>query len=94
MLRRVLGDAAPLLGLHVQSQRLKLYVYTPPPRRAGWCAANLTARFPKCKTFQWSGDHELIGRMRSSPQHTSDGDAADFYVVPFLSKCYFNFEAK
>ena len=93
-LRSVLGDSAPLLALHTRAQRLRLYIYEPPPKHAGWCAANLTVRFPKCTSFQWSGDHELIERVRASEQRVTDGDTADFYLVPFLSKCYFNFAAK
>jgi hypothetical protein len=89
VLQRVLGGEERLLGLHAHARQLRLYVYDPPPS-AGWCAANLTARFPKCRTFQWSGDVELLERVRASPQRTRDGDAADFYLVPFLSKCYFN----
>ena len=90
---RILGSSAPLLKLHSQSQKLKLYVYEPKPTEAGWCDSNLTKRFPNCKGFQWSGDYELLERVRSSPLRTMDGDSADFYLVPFLSKCYFNYAA-
>ena len=54
----------------------------------------LQARWPKCKTFQWSGDWELSVRFGSSAQRTRDGEQADFFVVPFLSKCFYNFAAK
>ena len=91
-MREILGHSERLLELYAQSTKLKLYVYQP-PLSTGWCAANLTARFPKCQTFQWSGDWELTERMRTSGQATTNGDAADFYVVPFLSKCYLNFAA-
>lgn len=96
-IERVLAGAAgstSLRALHAKAQRLRIYVYRPPRSSSGWCATNLTAQHKKCKTFQWSGDWELIQRMRRSDQYTTDGDAADFYVVPFLSKCYYNFEAK
>ena len=92
-LERVVGSSAAVRKLVGQSRALKLYVYRPKPRTSGWCATNLTSRFPGCKRFQWSGDWELIRRMRRSAQHTKDGDAADFYVVPFLSKCYYNHAA-
>ena len=85
------GDAR-LLGLHARAKQLRFYVYAP-PRAADWCAANLTARFARCQTFQWSGDWELIQQLRHSEYSTADGDAADYYVVPFLSKCYYNFVA-
>ena len=93
LLRSILGHSKQLLRLQRQSAKLKLYVYRP-PLSAGWSAANLSARFPKCTTFQWSGDYELTNRIGASPQATEDGDAADFYVVPFLSKCYYNHPAK
>ena len=32
--------------------------------------------------------------MRGSAQRVTDGDTADFYLVPFLSKCYFNLVAQ
>ena len=91
-MRRILGGSGPLLDLHQRSQQLRLYIYSP-PATAGWCASNLTARFPKCAAFQWSGDWELLQRVQRSSLRTIDGDAADFYLVPFLSKCYFNFAA-
>ena len=59
----------------------------PPPRRS---AANLSARFPLCRTFMWSGDYELAQKLARSDLATMDGDAADYYIVPFLSKCYYN----
>ena len=92
-LRRVLGDSTPLLQLHEQAARLRVYVYDP-PTSARWSDATLIKRFPKCATFQWSGDFSLLQRLRSSPQSTRDGSSADFFVVPFLAKCYFNYVAK
>ncbi|KAL3896221.1 MAG: hypothetical protein SGPRY_013320, partial [Prymnesium sp.] len=71
------------------AHRLRLFVYSPPPH-AAWSDANLSNRFPKCKRFQWSGDWELIQRVRASQMLTTHGERADFYLVPFLAKCYFN----
>lgn len=87
--RRMLQHSPRLLKLHSQSRRVRLYVYAP-PRTARWSDGNLSTRFPRCTTFQWSGDYELIQRMRASTQATKSGDDADFYIVPFLTKCYFN----
>mmetsp|Transcript_53958 Transcript_53958/g.89562 ORF Transcript_53958/g.89562 Transcript_53958/m.89562 type:complete len:579 (+) Transcript_53958:100-1836(+) len=88
----VLGYTPAMQQLQRQAEGLKLFVYSP-PASAAWSAVNLTARFPKCRTFQWSGDFEIIEQIRNSPHYTSEGDSADFFLVPFLSKCFFNFVA-
>jgi len=93
-LQAILGAApaehrSTLQQLARRATQLRLFIY-PCPRRASWSAANLTAQFPSCKTFQWSGDWELTERVRSTGQSTVDGDSADFFIVPFLSKCYYN----
>ena len=94
VLTRLLSSSPPLLQLYAHASRLKLYVYEP-PLSAGWSARNLTRSFPRCATFQWSGDWELTERIRTDPLHaTSDPSRADFYIVPFLSKCFYNFVAK
>ena len=64
----------------------KLYVYAP-PADAEWAEAHLAEAHPKCTGFQWSGDYELLRRIRKSPQRTLDPAKADFLFVPFLSKC-------
>ena len=61
-----------------------------PPADAEWAEAHLAEAHPKCTSFQWSGDYELLRRIRKSPQRTLDPAKADFLFVPFLSKCYFN----
>lgn len=91
-MNRMLQHSEELMQLRARAARLRLYVYEP-PLSAGWSSSNLSARFPRCKTFQWSGDYDLINRMRASKQASKEGDTADFYVVPFLTKCYFNYVA-
>ena len=60
-----------------------------------WSMHSLTTRFPQCTKFQWSGDLELITRLSARAKRTAgDASDADFYVVPFLAKCYFNHVAK
>ena len=92
-LAAVWGEKPWQLKLARQAKQLKFYVYEPGDEH-GWSAAALTSEHALCKTFQWSGDWELSQRFGASAQRTRDGDAADFYVVPFLSKCYYNFVAK
>ncbi|KAL1495452.1 hypothetical protein AB1Y20_016820 [Prymnesium parvum] len=97
-LKKILSDApaaqlAPLLELALRSQQLRIFIYSFPAREA-WSATNLSLSFPSCKRFQWSGDWELIERVRSSDLLVADGETADFYLVPFLSKCYFNYVAR
>ena len=84
-----LRQRGPVLRLANRSKQLKLFIYATPQAPA-WSADDLASRFPRCKSFQWSGDWELIERVRKSPHLTLDGSTADFYLVPFLSKCYFN----
>ena len=91
-LSRIMAHSPRLAGLHERARRLKFYIYEP-PKSSGWGADNLVSRFPRCRTFQWSGDWELIQRLRNGGQLAHDGGSADFYVVPFLSKCYFNYPA-
>ena len=67
-LRQVVGNATPLVRLHAQASKLKLYVYEP-PATAEWCADSLTRRYPRCMSFQWSGDWELIQRVRAQASH-------------------------
>jgi len=91
---RFLRHSPALLRLHAHATQLRLYVYEP-PLSAGWSARNLTRSFPRCATFQWSGDAELTERIRTHPTlATTDPSRADYFVVPFLSKCYFNYVAK
>lgn len=82
-----------LRRLAQQARLLRLYIYSPAPK-IPWSAASLIARYPKCKSFQWSGDWEMLDRLQRDGRRELDGNAADFYVVPFLSKCYFNHIAK
>ena len=90
--RVVNGSAAAPPALQREARALKLYVYAP-PADAEWADAHLAEAHPKCTSFQWSGDYELLRRIRKSPQRTLDPAKADFLFVPFLSKCYFNFVA-
>jgi len=54
----------------------------------------LVKRYPKCSSFQWANDLRLVRYIMQSPVHTKDATAANFFLVPFLAKCWFNYVAK
>lgn len=80
------SPAAPAKG----SKPIRFYVHKLSKR---FDAESLVKKHKKCEGFQWSNDlkflrHVQDGRMTEQPSE------ADFFLVPFLSKCWFNFEAK
>ena len=60
----IIARTPKLAALQQRASRLQFYVYSPPAQSCGWCADSLVSRYPKCKSFQWSGDWELIQRLR------------------------------
>jgi len=66
--------------------QLRIYVYT-----LGLLdAEEMVKHHPQCKTNQWAADHYIVEKIRASHLITSNATEADFLIVPFLAKCYFN----
>eukprot|EP00959_Pyramimonas_sp_CCMP1952_P139352 2916480-Pyramimonas_sp.AAC.1 len=78
---KLLND--PPLGLTIHTYKL--------PRK--W-ETDLITKYPLCSTHQWAAEvklpHLIRRRKALVPIHP---DMADFYLVPFPSKCYFNYVA-
>lgn len=56
--------------------------------------SRLIQRYPVCKSFQWSNEYRLVRRLSQGVRRTYNVNEADYVLVPFLSKCWYNNVAK
>lgn len=86
----VISDGGKLAQASQKSEPLRFYVHKLSKQ---FDAEGLVKKHAKCVGFQWSNDLKLLRHVRDG-KTTQDAASADFLLVPFLSKCWFNFEAK
>eukprot|EP00971_Amphidinium_carterae_P329795 6462482-Amphidinium_carterae.1 len=76
-----------------QREKLRIYVHTLPET---FQPANVIRRFPDCASFQWANEYRLV-KYILKPENkllAADPAKADLFLVPFLAKCWFNFQVK
>ena len=80
------GAGAPEGALEGARKNVKVHVYDLPDRYE----KQLLKDHSNCKHYQWSMEYQIPRMLRAEAQGP---EGADFFLVPFLSKCYFNYKA-